>query len=71
MDTDRGGETMIEKIRNILSGGKTYLVCLSAILVAVIAFINGELEVGQLITAIYAAITGMTLRAGIAKNNSE
>ena len=59
---------MLEKLRNILSGGKTYLVCVGAIIAALIAYANGTMDIGQMIQAIWTAIAGITLRAGIAKS---
>lgn len=60
---------MFEKLREWLSGGKTYLICASAILTAIIAFINGNMEIADLVKAIFVALTAITLRAGVAKNN--
>ena len=59
---------MIEKIRNALSGGKTYLVCAGAIITAIVAFVNGTIDVVQLVQAIFTAVAGMTIRAGVGKN---
>lgn len=59
---------MIEKLRNILSGGKTYLVCIGAIVTALVAFANGGIDVIGLGQAIFAAVVAMTMRAGIAKS---
>lgn len=52
-----------------LKGKKTYLICASAILTAVIAYLSDSITIGELVTAIYAAITGMSLRGGISKVN--
>ncbi len=60
-----GGEKM-NKIREFLSGKKTYLVCIGLIIEAVIEYIaDGDL--GQLINKIIIAIGGMSMRAGIKK----
>ena len=50
-----------------LKGKKTYVVAAAAILTAVGTFLGDGMSIGDLVTAIFAAITTMTLRAGIAK----
>lgn len=47
-----------------LQGKKTYFVCASAILTALIAYINKSISLTELIAAVYAAISAMTLKAG-------
>jgi hypothetical protein len=59
---------MVEKLRNALSGGKVYLICLGAIIAAVVAFINGEIDVIKLVESVIVAVGGMAMRAGIAKS---
>jgi len=54
------------KIKEILTGYKTYLVCVSAILLAIIGYTEGTLTLAEAITAIIAALAGMT---GSAKLN--
>ena len=48
-----------------LKGKKTYLVCVAGILAAVIGYLNGEISMAQAIEAIFIAIGGITLRAGV------
>jgi len=50
-----------------LQGKKTYIVCVSAILTALIAYLNNSISLTELITAVYAAIAGVTLKAGQAR----
>ena len=68
----------LRKIYNQLKGGqmewlkgvKVYILCGGAILTAVGAYAGGEIDVTQLISAIWAALTGIAMRAGIAKGAS-
>ena len=55
------------KVKEWLSGKKTYLICIGTILGAVISWVSGEIELGKMIEIIVAAIIAITLRAGIAK----
>lgn len=50
-----------------LSGKKTYLVCLAAILAAVIAWTSGDSGTLDTMKMILAALGGITIRAGISK----
>jgi hypothetical protein len=52
---------------NWLQGKKTYLVALAAILTAVVAWLNGAIDVVTLVQTIFAALGGAALRAGVAK----
>lgn len=56
---------------NFLSGYKTYIVAIAGILTALGAYASGEMSLGNLVEAIYAGLTAMALRAGIAKNNKK
>ena len=57
---------MLEKLREILKGKKTYLVGLSVIIAQVIQFIEtGQLDYNLLVTA----FMGMFIRAGVSKVN--
>jgi len=58
----------MQKVKEWLSGKKTYLVCAAAILAAVIAYSQDQVTLIQLIEAVLAAIGGMTLRAGVTKS---
>jgi len=46
----------------LLSGWKTYLTVLAAIITAVAAFANGAISLPDLVTAIFAAIGTATMR---------
>jgi len=50
-----------------LQGKKTYIVCASAILTALIAYLNKSISLTEFIAAVYAAVTGVTLKAGQAR----
>jgi hypothetical protein len=54
-----------------LQGKKTYLIALGAIVTAVTMFTQGDATMGQAIAAIFAAITSMSMRAGIEKNGPD
>ena len=58
----------MNKIREFLSGRKTYIVGAGAIIAAVLAWTNGTLDNAQAIEAIVAALVAIFLRAGIAKS---
>lgn len=57
----------MESLQEFLKGKKTYLICISTILGAIIAYANGA-DVGETVKIIVTALIGVTLRAGIAKN---
>ena len=57
----------MKSVQEWLAGKKTYLVGISAILAAVIAWVSGEVELPAMVATITAAIMGMTMRAGVAK----
>ena len=52
---------------SFLDGYKTYIVCAAAILTAVAAYLNKSISLTELVSAIFAALGGITLRQGIAK----
>ena len=58
----------MNKIREILAGKKTYLVCAATIIGGLIAFADSKADVFQTLQLVVTAIIGVTLRAGIAKN---
>lgn len=62
-----GMKKMLENMRNKLKNKKTYLVGISAIIGAVIAWLNNAIDTNKLIELVVEAILAMTLRAGIAK----
>jgi len=64
---ERRYDKMFTAIRGILQGKKTYLVMVGVIVEAVIQYsVDGDL--GTLITKIMAALGGITLKAGQARN---
>ena len=54
-------------MRAFLSGKKTYLVSVGAIIAALVAWSQGTIETAQLVEAIIGAVLAMTIRAGVAK----
>ena len=50
-----------------LQGKKTYFVAASAILTALIAYLNNSLSLTELIFAVYGALTATTIKAGQAR----
>jgi len=58
----------MDKIRDFLKGKKTYLVALSGMLAALIAFASGEMTLPETVAAITAAVMAMTMRAGVEKS---
>jgi len=61
----KGGDKMLSKIKAFLSGKKTYLISISAIIGILVAYSNGTLEIVEAIKAIIEAILAMTIRAGV------
>jgi hypothetical protein len=56
------------KANELLSGMKTYLVAIVAIVGALIGYVDHQLTLIQLLQAIWAAITAMTIRAAVKKS---
>jgi len=63
----KGVKQMFEKIKAALSGQKTYIVALSAIIGVLIAWVNGTLTDVEAVKAIIEAILAITIRAGVSK----
>lgn len=59
---------IINNIKDKLSGLKTYLVGLGAIITAVLAFEAGTVDIVTTVQSIFAAIMAMTIRAGVETN---
>lgn len=57
----------MSKIKDWLKGKKTYIICAIAILGVAVAWSEGSLADGDAIKAIFEAVVGMTIRAGISK----
>lgn len=55
----------MNKVREFLSGKKTYLTAAIGVLGAVIAFGDGQIDVTALVAAIWAAAQSCFIRAGI------
>lgn len=51
----------------MFSGYKTYIVCGLAIITAGAGYLDGDLTAQAAIAAVFAAVSGMTVRAAIAK----
>ena len=51
-----------------LKGKKAYVLLASAILAAIAAYLGDEITFVQMVSAIWAALTGMSFRAGITKS---
>ncbi len=51
-----------------LKGKKTYLVMISAAITALVSYLDGALNGKELVAALFAVLTGSTLRAGITKS---
>lgn len=60
----------MQRIKDFLSGKKTYLVCAVAILSALAAYSQDQVTLVQMVEAILAAITGMTLRSAVQKSGA-
>ncbi len=55
--------TALNQLVTFLQGKKTYLVCLIAILAAILAYLNHQIDLIQLGEAILAALGGASLRS--------
>ncbi len=53
-----------------LKGKKSYIVCVLGILTAIVAYLNGAITMTQAIEAIWTAIAGITIRAGVTKSGT-
>jgi len=51
----------------MLSGYRTYIVCALGLITAGAGYLDGDLTAQAAIAAAFAAIGGLTMRAGIAK----
>lgn len=54
-----------------LSGWKTYIVSVGAIITAIGSYLNGAIDLSQLVEAIFLAIGAMTIRNGITTDISK
>ena len=58
---------MFKKIKDVISGKKTYILGCVALATTVVAWAAGEITDVQCITALFVEIQTMFIRAGIAK----
>lgn len=58
---------MVGKLRAKIAGKKTYLLCIAAIITSAVAWAEGHISTVDFVQAVFAAMGGMTLRAGISK----
>lgn len=56
----------MSKLRDWLKGKKTYITAFAGVLGALIAWGDGQIDTVGLLAAVWAAITAITVRAGIA-----
>lgn len=62
--------TIVEAVgtfRNWLKGKKTYLICGGVIIGVALAWSEGDVSNVEALQAIFEAVVGMTIRAGISK----
>ena len=62
---------IINKVRNLISGYKTYMAGVATILTTLVAWSTGELEFAHAVLAVILALEVMFLRAGVAKITEE
>lgn len=55
------------KIKEWLKGKKTYIVCAIAIVTVAVAWAEGNITDGAALEALFEAVFGIALRAGVAK----
>jgi hypothetical protein len=63
-----GATGMFAKIKTAISGWKTYIVAGVAIVTAVVTWSQDGISTIQLVEAVFAAITAMTIKAAIVKS---
>lgn len=61
----------VTKFLNQLQGYKTYMVAVAAAITAVVAYLNHQLDVIQLVEALLAAAGAATLRQGITTSSNK
>ena len=59
---------IIEKIEKWLQGKKTYLVIISGIIAAILAYLNGDMTLVQALSAIWVALGLGAVRSGVSKS---
>ena len=57
----------MDKLRKFLKGKKTYLVAAVGVLGAVITWADGSIDMMGLLGAVWAAVMGCFIRAGVGK----
>ncbi len=58
----------LKKIKKLISGYKTYIVCVTTIAGLLLAYSEGTISVIELYQGIATAIALITIRAGVAKS---
>ena len=61
---------LLKKIKDFISGYKTYFICLIAIVGALVAWSEGAMSTVELYQAIVAALAGITIRAAVTKSGN-
>ena len=59
---------MLDKIKDLVSGKKTYILMVISIIGTIVAWSQGAIDTVKAVELIIAAITGVTLRAGVTKS---
>lgn len=59
---------IITRIEQLLQGKKAYLVMVGGIIAAVVAYLNGDMSLMQMVGAIWTALGLGALRSGIGKS---
>ena len=57
----------MKTLNEFLSGKKTYIVAIGAVVAVAVSFLNGDLTVGEAVQATLGALGLATLRAGVTK----
>lgn len=64
---DKGVNSIMDKIKDVLSGKKTYLLAAASIIGIIVAWLNGSMDNVSALKALIEALFAMTLRAGVSK----
>ena len=60
----------LKKLKDLISGYKTYIVCVTTILGLLVAYSEGAISIVELYQGIMAAIALITIRAGVTKSST-
>lgn len=61
------GSGILDRIRVVIAGKKTYLVAVAALIGAAVAWSGGAISNFDALLALYAAVQAICIRAGVAK----